>query len=388
MQKTNKRKEYTMKRNAKGGGSIRQREDGTWEARCTINGKRRSFYADRQSDALKAMRQALSAADNGTFTEPSKMTLQEWIGVWLNEYVKPFTKQSTYYSYKNTLERYVIPVLGKRKMASINTTQIQIIYNDMMMKKGLSNKTVRNLHGTLHKVFQQAVELNYLAVNPTTKCKQPKPDAKKITPLEETDIEAFLSALEGHKYKSILTVTLFTGMRVGEVCGLPWDAVDFKRGTITIKQQLQRHEGTGEYIIETPKHDKFRTIPAPPFVLDILRNVGREQGLHHIENHFMWKNENNLVFTNDDGSFINPRTLYKNYKKIVKQIGRPDARLHDLRHTYAVTALQEGDDFKTLQDNLGHATAAFTLNVYGHVSEKMKQESANRMEKYYQKVKA
>lgn len=374
-------------RNAKGGGSVRQRDDGKWEARCTINGKRRSFYGNKQSEVVKAMRAALSSSDNGTYTEPTKMTLQEWTEVWLNEYVMPFTKQSTYYSYKNSLNLYVMPILGKRKMASVNATQIQIIYNDML-RDGLSKKTVRNLHGVLHKVFQQAVELNYLAVNPINKCKQPKPDTKKITPLEETDIEAFLSALEGHKYQDILTVTLFTGMRVGEVCGLPWDAVDFKRATITIRQQLQRHAGTGEYIIETPKHDKQRIIPAPPFVLDILRNVGREQGLRRIENHFMWKNENNLVFTNDDGSFINPRTLYKNYKKIVEKIGRPDARLHDLRHTYAVTALQEGDDFKTLQDNLGHATAAFTLNIYGHVSEKMKKESANRMEKYYQKVKA
>lgn len=376
-----------MKRNAKGGGSVRQREDGTWEARCTINGKRRSFYADRQSDALKAMRQALASADNGTFIEPTKMALQEWVDVWLNEYVKPFTKQSTYYSYKNILYLYIIPSLGKRKIASINTTQIQVIYNDML-RKGLANKTVRNLHGVLHKVFQQAVELNYLAVNPTTKCKQPKPDTKKIAPLEETDIEAFLSALDGHRYQAILTVTLFTGMRVGEVCGLPWDAIDFKRGTITIKQQLQRHAGTGEYIIDTPKHDKQRVIPAPLFVLDILKDVKAKQLQDHLECIGNWKNENNLVFTNEDGSYINPKTLRKNYKKVVEQIGRPDARLHDLRHTYAVTALQEGDDYKTLQQNLGHATASFTLDIYGHVSERMKQESAKRMDKYYHKVKA
>lgn len=177
-------------------------------------------------------------------------------------------------------------------------------------------------------------------------------------------------------------------MRIGEACGLSWDAVNFKKGTITIKQQLHRHAGTGQYIIETPKHDKFRTLTVPPFVMDILRDVAKKQGLNHIENHFIWKNDKNLVFTNDDGSYINPTTLRKNYKKIVSDIGRPDARFHDLRHTYAVTALQEGDDYKTVQQNLGHVTAAFTLNVYGHVSEKMKQESANRMQKYYENIKA
>ena len=375
-------------RNAKGGGSVRQRDNGTWEARCTINGKSKSFYGKRQSDALKVMRAALAASDEGTYCEPSKMTLAEWIDAWLEVYVKTSTKQSTYHSYKDTLNRYVLPVLGKYKLASVNATQIQKIYNDMLYKKNLSKKTVRNLHGTLHKAFDQAVELNYLAINPTDACKQPKPDPKQITPLDETDIGAFLTAIEGHKYQAIFTVTLFTGMRIGEVCGLPWDAVNFKKGTITIKQQLHRHAGTGEYIIEAPKHDKFRTLTAPQFVMDILRNVAKEQGLNHIEHHFLWKNDKNLVFTNDDGSYINPKTLRKNYKKIVAEIGRPDARFHDLRHTYAVTSLQEGDDYKTVQQNLGHVTAAFTLNVYGHVSEKMKQESANRMQKYYENIKA
>ena len=102
----------------------------------------------------------------------------------------------------------------------------------------------------------------------------------------------------------------------------------------------------------------------------------------------MWKDNHNLVFTNEEGQHIAPVTLYVHFKKIAEKIGRPDARFHDLRHTYAVTALQEGDDVKTVQQNLGHATASFTLDVYGHVSEKMKQESANRMQKYYENIKA
>lgn len=375
-------------RNAKGGGSVRQRDDGTWEARCTINGKRRSFYGAKQSEALKAMRAALSSADNGTYVEPSKMTLAEWADAWLEVYVKTSTKQSTYYAYKGTLNRYVIPIIGKRKLSSVNTTQIQAIYNDMLYKKNLAKKTVRNLHGILHEMFHQAVELNYLVVNPTLACKKPRPDKRQITPLGETDIGAFLTAIEGHMYQDIFTVTLFTGMRIGEACGLPWDAVNFKKGTITIKQQLQHHEGTGEFKIETPKHDKFRVLTAPPFVLEILKRIRVNQLKNSLEYGSFWHNEYNLVFTKEDGSFINPKNLRASYKRVVEKIGRPDARFHDLRHTYAVTALQEGDDVKTVQQNLGHATSSFTLDVYGHVSEKMKQESANRMQKYYENIKA
>ena len=375
-------------RNAKGGGSVRQRDDGTWEARCTINGKRRSFYGTKQSEVVKAMRSALSSADNGTYTEPSKMTFAEWADAWLEVYVKTSTKQSTYYAYKGALNRYVIPIIGKYKLSSVNPTQIQVIYNDMLYKKKLSSKTVRNLHGILHEAFKQAVELRYIPYNPTSACKKPKADKRQINPLEETDIEAFLSTIEGHKYQAIFTVTLFTGMRIGEACGLPWDAVNFKKGTITIKQQLQHQEGLGEFKIETPKHDKFRVLTAPQFVMDILKDVKMQQLKNNLDFGNLWQNKHNLVFTNEDGSFVSPKNLRAAYKRIVAKIGRPDARFHDLRHTYAVTALQEGDDVKTVQQNLGHATASFTLDVYGHVSERMRQESANRMQKYYENIKA
>ena len=100
-----------------------------------------------------------------------------------------------------------------------------------------------------------------------------------------------------------------------------------------------------------------------------------------------WHNKYNLVFTNEVGENLAINTVYKNFKKIAEIVGRPDARVHDLRHTFAVMSLQEGDDVKTVQSNLGHATASFTLDVYGHVSEKMKKDSAARMEAFIESVK-
>ena len=125
-----------------------------------------------------------------------------------------------------------------------------------------------------------------------------------------------------------------------------------------------------------------------PFVIDILRTVHREQMQNHLACGLAWQNEYNLVFTDRSGHFIVPQTALKRFKAVANKIGRPDARFHDLRHTYAVTALQEGDDVKTVQQNLGHATASFTLDVYGHVSEKMKRESAARMQSYFEKINA
>lgn len=99
-----------------------------------------------------------------------------------------------------------------------------------------------------------------------------------------------------------------------------------------------------------------------------------------------WKDEARpkcrLVFTTITGSYISPGTMRVHFKKIAEQIGCPEARVHDLRHTYAMLSLENGDDIKTVQGNLGHATAAFTLDVYGHVSDRMKKESSSRMEEF------
>lgn len=376
-------------RNAKGGGSVRQRENGTWEARCTINGKRRSFYGDRQSDVLKAMRAALAASDAGVYFEPKKITLEKWMEIWLNEYAQPSVKPLTYAAYRSKAQTHIIPALGNIKLSLLNPTQVQTFYNDLLRVKKLSAKTIKDVHGILHKSLNQALKLQYIGVNPTISCTTPRVEKKEIRPLTESDIEAFLSAIEGHPLQPLFLVTLFTGMREGEVCGLPWDAVNFKQGTVTVKQQLCKEKiKGGKHYIATTKSDRIRVLTVAPFVMDILREVKTNQLQNHLSVGMAWQNEFDLVFTKENGHFIYPQTVYKQSKRIIESIGRSDVSFHGLRHTYAVTALQEGDDSKTVQQNLGHATAAFTLNVYGHVSEKMKQESANRMQRYYESLKA
>jgi len=99
----------------------------------------------------------------------------------------------------------------------------------------------------------------------------------------------------------------------------------------------------------------------------------------------LWE-QSNLVFTNEIGQHLSAQTVYLAFKKLIASTGYPDTRFHDLRHSYAVAALQSGDDIKTVQENLGHHTAAFTLDVYGHVTQRMKQESANRMERFIKQV--
>lgn len=375
-------------RNAKGNGSVRQRENGTWEARCTIDGKRKSFYGEKQADVLKAMRAALKDSDDGIYFEPLNTSFGEWLDVWLQDYVFFSVKPLTHHTYKVKVDTHIKPALGNIKLQKLNPTQIQQLYNKMLAD-GLSPKTIKDTHGIIRKCLDQAMKLRYIGINPADACNIPKVVRKEINPLTEDEILFFLEGIgDDEPYKNLFIVALFTGMREGEICGLPWSAVDFKEGTITVKQQLCRDRKNGGHYIASTKNDKTRVLPAAPFIMDILREVKQQQALDHLHVGLSWENEFDLVFTNGSGHYIYPQSAYRHFKTQATKIGRPDARFHDMRHTYAVTTIQEGDDIKTVQKNLGHATSSFTLDVYGHVSEKMKRDSADRMQKYYNKLKA
>ena len=177
-------------------------------------------------------------------------------------------------------------------------------------------------------------------------------------------------------------------MRQGEVLGLTWDCVDFESGSLLISKQLQYITGENNhrvYQLASTKNGKLRKIVPADFVMDLLRQQWSQQAEWRLRAGPAWE-DSGLVFTNELGEHLVPFTVYKKFKKLVKEIGFPESRFHDLRHSYAVAAIRSGDDIKTVQGNLGHATAAFTLDVYGHVTDQMKRDSADRMQKFIQSI--
>ena len=182
-------------------------------------------------------------------------------------------------------------------------------------------------------------------------------------------------------------VTLFTGLREGEVLGLTWECVDFDGKHITVRQQLQKRRGTnGQYELASTKNGKVRVLTPADYVLDVLRLQRAKQNQERLLLGSEWSNPMGLVFTSPTGGHLCAQTVYLHFKSLVAEAGFPKAHFHDLRHSYAVAALKSGDDIKTVQENLGHHTAAFTLDVYGHVTNQMKQESAERMQRFIQSV--
>ena len=406
-------------RAASGSGSIRQRADGSWEARFVAGhdpgtGKpiRKSVYAKTQKEARQRLAQAVAAVDNKSYREPCKMTLGEWLDIWVDTYLTD-VKPRTLKIYQDDIRLHIKPYLAAVKLDELDTHTVQRFFNTLLksgkripkrdkdgkiVKKGgktvyenapLSAKTVKNVHGVLHGALRQAVVNRYIPINPADGdfCKLPKIQKQEIKPLDGVQNADFLKAIQGNRFEDLFLVTLFTGLRQGEVLGLTWDCIDFDNGTLLINKQMQLHQEQGikAYQLVPTKNSKSRSITAAPFVMAHLKRRKIAQAQDRLKAGPLWEN-NNLVFTDELGHHLTKPTIYRAFKKAVADIGRPDARFHDLRHSYAVAAIRSGDDIKTVQGNLGHATAAFTLDVYGHVTDQMKQESASRMEAFIKSV--
>ncbi len=392
-------------RNAAGAGTIRKKvvcREGTdytyWEARITTGydpGTGKQIQRSISGKTQKAVREKMQAIavelNTGSYSEPTKMTVSQWFDVWTDTYligVKPRTVEI----YKSDIRLYIKPALGAIRLDVLSAFTIQGFYNSLSNDRngshGLSPKTIKNIHGVLHSALKQAVANDLLRSNPSDACTLPRTEKKELKPLDEDDIKLFLKKIQGHRFENLFITTLFTGMREGEVLGLTWDCVDFDNGVLLINKQLQLHQEAGleAYKLVSPKNGKSRTVAAAPFVMARLKQHQTLQMEQQLKLGGAWSNPDGLVFTDELGGHLTKPTVYRAFKAVVASIGRPGARFHDLRHSYAVAAIRSGDDIKTIQSNLGHATAAFTLDVYGHVTSKMKQESAARMEKFIESV--
>lgn len=373
-----------------GSGSIRQRPDGTWEARYT-NGRdpqtgkiiRRSIYGKTQKEVAVKLRQVTADIDANVYVEPCTTPYGEWLDTWLAEYLAGHSPL-TISAYEGNCRNYIKPGLGKLRLDAVTPEAVQKFIN-RLPSQGLSAKTIRNIHGVIHRSLEQAVRLGYIRANPAAVCNLPKAARAQIVPMTDEEVAKFLAALQDPEqpFAVLFTVALFTWMRQGELLGLQWRDIDFRRGTILVQRQLMKLKGKNNgYTFTTPKDNDSRLIKPAAYVMELLRRHRQDQAQLAIAADCAWNNPDDLVFTNAFGGHLTHVTVYKAFKRLVTELGIPNKRFHDMRHTFAVISLENGDDVKTVQNNLGHATAAFTLDVYGHVNDRMRNESAQRMDRY------
>ena len=232
-------------------------------------------------------------------------------------------------------------------------------------------------------MLDKAVKLNLLHQNVSKHCELLRFVKHAMYPLSKEDVGQFMELAKNDLYYLMMRLDFFTVLRESELIGLSWDCVDFDKLTLRVYRQFVRiasDPDKGKMMYMPLKNGKERTITLTTSALNVLKEAKRKQSEMRLRAGSSWENEHNMIFTRENGRFVRFKTLYVHFKAIVKKMGRPEVRFHDIRHTFATLSLQSHIDPKTLSEALGHATVAFTLDVYGHSNEDMKQQAADQLE--------
>lgn len=353
----------------------------------------KSVTGKTQKDVVARMNVLLVGAQKSAVNR-QRMTVAEWLAEYEAKYtihLEPKTQRS----YSDSYRLYIIPAIGDIRLSSLEAADIQNMIVNLTNRtepKLLSPKTIKIAIGALNVALEKAVVLGYIPRNPRVGCELPKARRLNVEEhvLMDDELKAFLGAIEGHKHQYMFFTLLFTGLREGEICGLRWRDVDLDHGVLSVRNQLtdeEKYRMWDKHGLKPLKTTNgMRSIALSEAVVHVLK-FQREKWLKQKEDAgSMWV-DTDLVFCQPDGMPITKNALYQSFKRLVRKIGLSDKRVHDCRHSYAVISLENGDDIKTLSGNLGHYDVGFSLSVYGHVSDRLKAESAKRMDDFIQSLK-
>lgn len=365
---------------AKGEDSIAKHQSGRWMARLTVgvtekgNPKRITVYADTQAKAREALLTLQQRHRRGDFANPTMLTVAQHLRDWL-AMKESELKRSTYHSYSDLIENHIVPHIGHIRLTELQPTHVRHLHRAMARtpkhegKKTLKPRTVRQAHLVLRGALQAALEDEQLMRNVASIVKAPKLDHFEPTLWTPGDIKKFLEGIQGHSLYAFYYLAITTGMRRGELIGLPWRAIDWKNGRLQIQQHLVQVDG--KLYLETPKtHKSRRTIYLTSEAMGVLRG-------HRLSQRAVTSDlDPDLVFCGRTGSHLVPSNILRGFKTLCRQAGVPEIRFHDLRHVYASLAIRQGVPAKVLSEQLGHATPSFTLTVYAHLFSDQRRDAA------------
>ena len=323
------------KRRPSGDGMVRKRDDGRWEGRIVVghkeNGDSIFHYvsAKTQKALMEKMHRCIVEYDGAELTEDSRMTLGEWLDIWLRECVEPSVRPSTYKGYRGYAERNIKPYLGSKQISKVTAADVQTLYRKLQREGGvdggaLSPTTVRRIHGVLHQALNAAVDRHLIVKNPTDDVTLPKKVTAAKTILNDKQLERFMEAIKADEHwHDFFYLEITTGLRRGELCGLMWTDFDAEKGTLTVRRTLHNKEGGGYYVGETKTGAGRRIIKLPPSTVQLLSERKRTSISQWIFP--------NPIHPEDP---IMPNSGYTRMKKLLAEAGLPDMRFHDLRHPY------------------------------------------------------
>jgi integrase len=257
-------------------------------------------------------------------------------------------------------------------LASISAFDIQTLYGDLLVRK-LSARSIRYTHAVLRSALKQAARWNLILSNPADAVDPPRQDRRQLGVLNVEQARTFVKAISGHLYHSLFALALTTGMRPSEYLGLTWNDIDLDRGTVSVSHTLEWRKGGWEFA-ETKRARSRRLIKLQAWVVALLRKQAPKE---------MEARGDLLLFRARRGGPIRESRFVQDYfklKPLLKSAELPAIRLYDLRHTAATISLIAGVSPKVISEQLGHASVAFTLDVYSHVLPHMQDAAAEKVQ--------
>jgi len=371
-----------MGRRGNGEGTITRRKDGRWEAKYTVytaeGPKRRALYGKTRKVAADKLARALADRTSGHTFDTENMTVGEYLDRWLNDSDKGSVRTSTYERHEQIVRLHLKPALGRLKLSKLTPAHVQGLYRDKL-DSGLSPATVQKIHTVLHKALTQALKWNMIPRNAADAVKVPRPVPEEMHPLSPDEARNLIEAARGDKLEAPYILAVHTGMRQGELLGLKWEDVDLNEGVIHIRRTVVR--SGGRISLGEPKtKGSRRPVHLTGAAVEALK-AHLERQLEDIERLGDLYRDHGLVFTSEVGTLINPSNLRRrSFAPLLQRAGLPRIRFHDLRHTCAKLLLSRNVHPKYVQELLGHATVAITLDTYSHVIRGMGDHTARAME--------
>ena len=376
---------FMPKRRANGEGNIRKRKDGRWEGRYTIGhdpetGKAiiKNVLGKTQAEVKEKLKTAIEENVGIDYGKAKRFTVGSWLEVWMENYAKIKLRPSTFKTSQGFLKNHIKPQIGSIPLAELTSLDLQKFYKHLLeggrvdrieakkKPKGLAPKTVQNIHQMICSAYNLAMEQKLVNKNPTQGCALPKVEHKEMKTLTADQLSAFFREARDSGVYELYYLDLATGLRRGELLGLKWSDVDFDRGVLKIQRAISRQNGRVE---EAPLKTKnaYRTLPLSADAIDVLKMQKCKVG------------GSEWVFPSPTGGPMSPDSVLHMLQRVLKRAGLPRIRFHDLRHTFATMALQNGVDVKTVSSMLGHYSAGFTLDTYAHVTTDAQLKAAQTM---------
>ena len=370
------------RKRGKGEGSIYRRKDGRWVGQYTVyttkGPKYRYIYGKTRAAVAEKLAKAIAARGSGFAFDTGNLTIGDYLDRWLADSLKGTVRASTCERHEINVRVHINPTLGNVRLKGLTPAHVRGLHREKL-ESGLAPATVRKIHSTLHKALSQAVSDGLIPRN-AADVMAPRPAPEEMRPLSEGEARTFLDVarISGDRFEPLYVLAITAGLRRGELLGLRWDDVDLERGTLRVGRSLGR-EGGRLKLGETKNRRARRQVNLTLRTVNALkahRKRQLEERMRFAESY----EDRGLVFSTSVGTPVDPENPVKrSFKPLLKKAGLPEIRFHDLRHTCATLLLGRSVHPKIVQELLGHAAIAMTMDTYSHYLPSMGDRAAGAM---------